>query len=92
MTERNLAQALNQALDLALTDPDVVLLGEDVGTTGGVFRISDGLLEKHGEDKVIDTPVAESGIVGAAFGMAVAGMRPVVEIQFMGFSYPRSTR
>ncbi len=88
MTERNLAQALNQALDLALADPDVVLLGEDVGTTGGVFRISDGLLEKHGEDKVIDTPVAESGIVGAAFGMAVAGMRPVVEIQFMGFSYP----
>ncbi len=88
MTERNLAQALNQALDLALADPEVVLLGEDVGTTGGVFRISDGLLEKHGEDKVIDTPVAESGIVGAAFGMAVAGMRPVVEIQFMGFSYP----
>lgn len=88
MTERNLAQALNQALDLALADPDVVLLGEDVGTTGGVFRISDGLLEKHGDAKVIDTPVAESGIVGAAFGMAVAGMRPVVEIQFMGFSYP----
>ncbi len=88
MTERNLAQALNQALDLALADAEVVLLGEDVGTTGGVFRISDGLLEKHGEDKVIDTPVAESGIVGAAFGMAVAGMRPVVEIQFMGFSYP----
>jgi pyruvate dehydrogenase E1 component beta subunit len=88
VTERNLAQALNQALDLALAEPDVVLLGEDVGTTGGVFRISDGLLVKHGEDKVIDTPVAESGIVGAAFGMAVAGMRPVVEIQFMGFSYP----
>ncbi|HEY5727146.1 MAG TPA: alpha-ketoacid dehydrogenase subunit beta [Acidimicrobiia bacterium] len=88
MTERNLAQALNQGLDLALADPDVVLLGEDVGTTGGVFRISDGLLEKHGDAKVIDTPVAESGIVGAAFGMAVAGMRPVVEIQFMGFSYP----
>jgi pyruvate dehydrogenase E1 component beta subunit len=88
VTERNLAQALNQALDLALAEPDVVLLGEDVGTTGGVFRISDGLLDKHGEDKVIDTPVAESGIVGAAFGMAVAGMRPVVEIQFMGFSYP----
>jgi pyruvate dehydrogenase E1 component beta subunit len=88
VTERNLAQALNQGLDLALADPDVVLLGEDVGTTGGVFRISDGLLEKHGDAKVIDTPVAESGIVGAAFGMAVAGMRPVVEIQFMGFSYP----
>ena len=88
MPERNLAQALNHALDLALAEPDVVLMGEDVGTTGGVFRISDGLQQRHGEDKVIDTPVAESGIVGAAFGMAVAGMRPIVEIQFMGFSYP----
>ncbi len=86
--ERNLAQALNHALDVALAEPDVVLMGEDVGTTGGVFRISDGLQQRHGEDKVIDTPVAESGIVGAAFGMAVAGMRPIVEIQFMGFSYP----
>ncbi len=88
MTERNLAQALNQALDVALADPDVVLLGEDVAATGGVFRISDGLLERHGGNKVIDTPVAESGIIGAAFGMAVAGMRPIAEIQFMGFSYP----
>ncbi len=88
MTERNLAQALNQALDVALADPDVVLLGEDVAATGGVFRISDGLLERHGANKVIDTPVAESGIIGAAFGMAVAGMKPIAEIQFMGFSYP----
>ncbi len=88
MTERNLAQALNQALDVALADPDVVLLGEDVAATGGVFRISDGLLQRHGGNKVIDTPVAESGIIGAAFGMAVAGMRPIAEIQFMGFSYP----
>jgi pyruvate dehydrogenase E1 component beta subunit len=83
-----MAHALNQALDLALEDPAVVLLGEDVGRTGGVFRISDGLQAKHGEQRVIDTPVAESGIVGAAFGMAVAGMRPIAEIQFMGFSYP----
>lgn len=88
MTERNLAQAVNQALDVALADPDVVLLGEDVAATGGVFRISDGLLERHGGHKVIDTPVSESGIIGAAFGMAVAGMRPIAEIQFMGFSYP----
>ena len=88
MTERNLAQAVNDALDLALADPAVVLLGEDVGRTGGVFRVSDGLVDKHGSDRVIDTPVAESGIVGAAFGMAVAGMRPIAEIQFMGFSYP----
>ncbi len=88
MTERTVAQALNSALDLALDAPDVVLLGEDVGRTGGVFRISDGLLEKHGPERVIDTPVAESGIVGAAFGMAIAGLRPIAEIQFMGFSYP----
>ncbi len=88
MTERTLAQALNDALDIALADERVVLLGEDVGATGGVFRISDGLQERHGVDRVIDTPVAESGIVGAAFGMAVAGLRPIAELQFMGFSYP----
>lgn len=88
MTERTVAQALNSALDLALESDDVVLLGEDVGATGGVFRISDGLQEKHGPARVIDTPVAESGIVGAAFGMAVAGLRPIAEIQFMGFAYP----
>lgn len=89
MSERTLAQALNDALDIALrTDHRVVLLGEDIGRTGGVFRITDGLREKYGADRVYDTPVAESGIVGAAFGMAVAGMRPVAEMQFMGFSYP----
>ena len=88
MTERTVAQALNSALDLALESEDVVLMGEDVGTTGGVFRISEGLQEKYGADRVIDTPVAESGIIGAAFGMAVAGLRPIAEMQFMGFSYP----
>ena len=88
MTERNVAQALNAALDHALESPDVVILGEDVGRTGGVFRITDGLQERHGAERVIDTPVAESGIIGAAFGMAIAGLRPVAEIQFMGFSYP----
>ncbi len=89
MGEVNLAQALNGALDTALgSDSRVVLLGEDIGRTGGVFRITDGLLDTHGGERVFDTPVAESGIVGAAFGMAVAGMRPVAEIQFMGFSYP----
>ncbi len=66
----------------------MVLLGEDIGRTGGVFRITDGLRDKYGEDRVFDTPVAESGIVGAAFGMAIAGMRPVAELQFLGFSYP----
>lgn len=89
MAERNLAQALNGALDTALDSDDrVVLLGEDIGRTGGVFRITDGLRDRHGAERVFDTPVAESGIVGAAFGMAVAGMRPVAELQFMGFSYP----
>ena len=83
-----MAQALNSALDLALEDPRVVIIGEDIGMTGGVFRITDGLQRKYGPERVIDTPVAESGIVGAAFGMAVAGMRPIVEMQFMGFSYP----
>jgi pyruvate dehydrogenase E1 component beta subunit len=85
----NMAQAINQALDQAMAgDSRVMVLGEDVGRTGGVFRVTDGLQERHGQDRVVDTPVAESGIVGAAFGLAVAGMRPVVEMQFMGFSYP----
>lgn len=88
MTERNIAQAINAALDIALEDPTVVMLGEDVAATGGVFRVTDGLLARHGEHRVIDTPVAESGIVGAAFGMAVNGLKPIAELQFMGFSYP----
>jgi len=89
VSELNLAMAINAGLAEALeTDDRVILLGEDVGTTGGVFRVTDGLADKYGAARVVDTPVAESGIVGAAFGMAVAGLRPVVEIQFMGFSYP----
>jgi pyruvate dehydrogenase E1 component beta subunit len=84
-----MAQAINQGLDQAMDDdPRVMLLGEDVGRTGGVFRVTDGLQERYGSDRVVDTPVSESGIVGAAFGLAVAGMRPVAEMQFMGFSYP----
>ena len=86
---KTIAQSINDALRTALAErDDVVVMGEDVGRTGGVFRVTDGLLETFGPDRVIDTPVAESGIVGTAFGMAVAGLRPVVEIQFMGFSYP----
>ena len=89
MSELTLAQSLNGALATALeSDERVVLLGEDIGRTGGVFRITDGLRDKYGENRVFDTPVAESGIVGAAFGMAIAGMRPVAELQFLGFSYP----
>ena len=88
MSDATLAQALTAAHDVALEDPSVVVLGEDIGATGGVFRITDGLQQKYGPERVVDTPVSESGIVGAAFGMAVAGMRPIVEIQFMGFVYP----
>lgn len=89
MTVRTMAQALNDALDLALAkDASVLVMGEDVGRTGGVFRITDGLQTKHGSERVVDTPVAESAIVGVGLGMAIAGLRPVVELQFMGFSYP----
>jgi pyruvate/2-oxoglutarate/acetoin dehydrogenase E1 component len=84
-----LAQAINQSLARALEElHDVVLMGEDIGLTGGVFRITDGLRDKFGGDRVIDAPVAESGIAGVGFGMAVGGLRPVLEMQFMGFSYP----
>ena len=89
MTVVNLAEAINAGLDEALAADDrVMLIGQDVGRNGGVFRVSDGLQRKHGEDRVVDTPVAESGIVGTALGLAMGGMRPIVEIQFMGFSYP----
>jgi pyruvate dehydrogenase E1 component beta subunit len=89
MAEVNVAQAINDALRLALAaDRTVIVFGEDVGTTGGVFRVTDNLQAEFGSDRVIDAPVAESGIVGAAFGMAIAGMKPITEIQFMGFSYP----
>ncbi|WP_027878417.1 alpha-ketoacid dehydrogenase subunit beta [Meiothermus cerbereus] len=85
----NNVQAINEALDLALAkDPRVVLFGEDVGTMGGVFRASDGLMQKYGEKRVFDTPLAESGIVGFGIGLALAGLRPVAEIQFAGFLYP----
>ncbi|MFB6223953.1 MAG: alpha-ketoacid dehydrogenase subunit beta [Haloarcula sp.] len=70
------------------SDEDVVVLGEDVGENGGVFRATDGLYAEFGGDRVIDTPLAESGIVGSAIGLALTGMRPVAEMQFMGFMYP----
>lgn len=90
MTETiTLAGALNQALSDALAeDPTVLVMGEDVGALGGVFRITDGLATKYGEDRVVDTPLAESGIVGTAIGMAMNGLRPVVEMQFDAFAYP----
>ena len=87
--ELTLVEAVRSALAAELArDDDVVVLGEDVGKNGGVFRATDGLYEAFGADRVIDTPLAESGIVGAAIGMAAYGLRPVAEIQFMGFIYP----
>src|SRR6478752_2269889 len=84
-----MAQALNRALRDAMTaDPSVVVFGEDVGPLGGVFRITDGLSAEFGEQRCFDTPLAESGIVGMAVGMAMNGMRPVVELQFDAFAYP----
>ncbi|MGN6162057.1 MAG: alpha-ketoacid dehydrogenase subunit beta [Marmoricola sp.] len=84
-----LAKALNEGLRRAMEDdPKVLVMGEDVGVLGGVFRITDGLQKDFGEDRVMDSPLAESGIVGTAVGLAMRGYRPVVEIQFDGFVYP----
>lgn len=82
-------QAITEAMDQKLQqDPRVILMGEDIGTNGGVFRATDGLLDKYGENRVVDTPLAESGIIGSAIGLALNGMIPVVEIQFLAFIYP----
>ncbi|MEP7034753.1 MAG: alpha-ketoacid dehydrogenase subunit beta [Dermatophilaceae bacterium] len=81
--------AINRALRDAMTaDPDVLVFGEDVGTLGGVFRVTDGIARDFGEDRCFDTPLAEAGIVGFAVGMAMAGFRPVIELQFDAFAYP----
>ena len=89
MAHMNMVQALNSAMDIMLErDPRVVVLGEDVGYFGGVFRVTDGLQRKHGEHRVIDTPIAEGGIVAAAIGMGVNGLKPVAEIQFADYIYP----
>jgi 2-oxoisovalerate dehydrogenase E1 component subunit beta len=85
----NMIQALHSAMDVMLEkDPDVLILGEDVGNFGGVFRCTEGLQRKYGEKRVFDTPIAEGGFVGAAIGMGVNGLRPVVEIQFADYIYP----
>src|SRR5215813_9971451 len=89
MPTLNLVQAVNDALRLEMRrDPRVVVLGEDVGKFGGVFRATAGLYEEFGPDRVIDTPLAEGGIIGAAVGMALYGLRPVPEIQFADFIFP----
>lgn len=89
MSAMTLSKAINSGLRRAMQDNDkVVLLGEDIGTLGGVFRVTDGLLAEFGGHRVIDTPLAESGIIGTAIGLAYRGYRPVCEIQFDGFIFP----
>ncbi|OZM82899.1 alpha-ketoacid dehydrogenase subunit beta [Pseudonocardia sp. MH-G8] len=89
MTQLTLAKALNDGLRTAMErDPKVLVMGEDVGKLGGVFRVTDGLQKDFGEQRVLDTPLAESGIIGTAVGLAIRGFRPVCEIQFDGFVFP----
>ncbi|MEJ8566701.1 alpha-ketoacid dehydrogenase subunit beta [Elongatibacter sediminis] len=89
MAQMNMIQAINSAMDQAMAnDPSVVVLGEDVGYFGGVFRCTDGLQKKYGEHRVIDAPIAEGGIIGTAIGLGVNGLRPVAEIQFADYIYP----
>jgi len=89
MTQMNMVQAINDALRLEMRRDDrVVVLGEDVGKVGGVFRVTAGLFDEFGDDRVIDTPLSEGGIIGAAIGMALYGLRPVPEIQFADFIFP----
>jgi pyruvate dehydrogenase E1 component beta subunit len=88
MTEMTMVKSLNLALRQELENDDsVLLLGEDVGEDGGIFRVSDGLHDEFGPERIIDTPLAESAIVGTALGMALGGLKPIAELQFMGFSY-----
>jgi len=87
--QMNMVQAVNSALDVMLgRDPAVVIMGEDIGYFGGVFRCTEGLQRKYGESRVIDTPISEGGIVATAIGMGVNGLRPVAEIQFADYVYP----
>lgn len=89
MKVMTIVNAINDALDVKLSeDQRIVVYGEDVGVEGGVFRVTEGLQQKYGAERVFDSPLAESGIVGTAVGMAIAGLRPVVEMQFCGFIYP----
>lgn len=88
MSEKTMIQAISEALQLEMErDERIVLLGEDIGKNGGVFRATESLVEKYGKERVIDTPLAESAIIGSAVGMSLNGLRPVAEIQFFGFIY-----
>ena len=89
MSQMSMIQAIRSAHDVMMEkDPSVVLLGQDIGYFGGVFRCTEGLQEKYGEHRVIDAPIAEGGIIGAAIGMGVNHLRPVAEIQFADYIYP----
>ncbi|MBK5195077.1 MAG: alpha-ketoacid dehydrogenase subunit beta [Proteiniphilum sp.] len=89
MSVMTMVKAINNALDIKLNeDKNIVIYGEDVGVEGGVFRVTEGLQKKYGVERVFDSPLAESAIVGTALGMAVSGLRPIVELQFEGFTFP----
>ncbi len=88
MVKMHMVSALNNALDIAMAENNkIICLGEDVGVDGGVFRVTEGLLNKYGEKRVVDTPLAEAAIVGCSIGMGLNGIKPIAEIQFSGFSY-----
>jgi pyruvate/2-oxoglutarate/acetoin dehydrogenase E1 component len=88
MAEKTLIEAIHDGMALALAEDDrIMVMGEDVGRNGGVFRATDGLIDRFGPERIVDTPLAEEGIIGTAVGLAVYGMRPIAEIQFLGFSY-----
>ncbi len=89
MATMSMVQALNSAMDVMLSrDPNVLIFGEDVGFYGGVFRVTDGLQKKHGDQRIFDAPIAEGGMLAAAVGMGAYGLRPIVEIQFADYIYP----
>lgn len=89
MAQINIVQSLNKSLDLLMAEDErIVMLGEDIGRDGGVFRVTDNLLNKYGEERVIDTPLSELGLIGMATGMAMHGLKPIAEIQFQDFIYP----
>src|SRR4051794_23539106 len=89
MPQMNMVEAINLALAQEMQrDERIIILGEDVGVNGGVFRVTDGLQKRFGAERVVDSPLSESGIIGTSIGLAMAGMRPVPEIQFEGFMGP----